>query len=203
MNWSHWIIRAGIGAMLSTAGWTAETRPLPEPPRPVRVCDPVCQLKAQDWAFSLLVETYREYRSNQIEADYQNRRLVIAKLSHLPDDVPVIHAQLRFVQELQKILGEAATADRGRELQLVHTQVANLLTAYACARKHDEQNLGVKVEPNLNPQRAARELKQYVASRPNLVTGNLSQVQPEPASAVLRDEPAVPADPNLLAEPCE
>jgi hypothetical protein len=160
-------------------------------------------LRSQDWAFSLLVETYREYRTNQIEEDYGKRTVAIGNLNRLTDEAPVIHVQLRFVQELQKILGNVAVADRGRGLQGVHTQVANLLTAYDCARKHDEEVLGVKVNKNVNTRVAARELKQYVAARPDLLAGNIAQTPTQPATTVLRDEPAVPADPNMLAETCE
>lgn len=167
-----------------------------------RSCDAVCQLRAQDWAFSLLVETYREFRSNQIENNYRRRLQVVAGFGQMPDDTTVIQAQLDFLRQLREILGELAQTERTRGLQLVHTQVANLNTVYDCARKHDEQALGFRVDKSVNLRRqAAQELKQYIAVRSDLLSGRSSA--PQAASAVLLDRPALPADPALLAETCD
>ena len=196
------------------------------PPRVAHSCDSVCQLHAQDWAFALLIETYREYRCNQIEAEYGRRTRAVAGLSAVPDDSGVVHAPLRFVQQLQELLGDVAAAERNRGLQLIHTQVNNFQSLYDCARKRDEEALGVMVAKTVDSRAVVRELKQYLVVQPDPVANTATpadahdlrhvmvvspkylsahamDAESEPASSLLFDEPAVPADPNLLLGPCQ
>ena len=39
----------------------------------IPAADPVAKLETQDFAFSLLIETYRQFQNNLIESDYQIR----------------------------------------------------------------------------------------------------------------------------------
>jgi hypothetical protein len=196
-GWAALIVLAALGGVRPARAAEVVASPSPA----ASSCDAVCQLRAQDWAFALLVETYREYRSNQIEKHYDRRLQMVATLGRTPDDTMAIEAQLQFLAQLREIFGDLAVTERTRGLQLVHTQVANLQTVYDCARKQDEQSLGLRVEKNVNPRQAARELKQYVATKSDLLGSRPPVTQP--AAAVLLDRPAVPADPNLLAETCE
>jgi len=195
-------------------------------PHPTNSCESVCQLHAQDWAFALLIETYREYRCNQVEVDYANRTRAMARLADAPNTNGIVHAPLRFVQLLQELLGEIAAAERNRGLQLIHTQVNNFQSLYDCARKNDELALGATVTNTVDNRSIAQELKKYVVLKPELLAKNTAPatarepkanlfvspkyltdhavaVPAEPASTLLYDEPAVPVDPNLLLTPCE
>jgi len=200
-----------------------DTQSANTPPLSPHSCDSVCQLRAQDWAFALLVETYREYRCNQIEDGYGKRTRAVASLANVPAYDGVVHVQLHFVQQLQEILGDIAAAERNRGLQLVHTQVNNLQSMYDCVRKRDEQALGVAVAKTVDSHVIARELKQYLVIQPESLTNTLfrddarelfvspkfltdhdsSQYETKPASTLLYDEPDVPVDRNLLLAPCE
>ena len=195
-------------------------------PHPTNSCESVCQLHAQDWAFALLIETYREYRCNQVEVDYANRTRAMARLAEAPNTNGIVHAPLRFVQLLQELLGEIAAAERNRGLQLIHTQVNNFQSLYDCARKNDELAIGTTVTNSVDNRTIARELKKYVVLKPELfaknstpataretrpnfivspkyLTDHAGSLPSEPASTLLYDEPAVPVDPNQLLTPCE
>ena len=195
-------------------------------PPPKSSCNSICQLHAQDWAFALLIETYREYRCNQIEVDYANRTRAVARMADAPNTNGIVHAPLRFVQQLQELLGEIAAAERNRGLQLVHTQVNNFQSLYDCARKDDELTIGATVAKTVDNRTIAQELKKYVVLKPDLfakntapatgrgatpnlfvspkyLTDHAGSVPSEPASTLLYDEPAVPVDPNQLLTPCE
>jgi len=218
---ASWLLLGGTTAVAAAASPVVQES-LP----PKSSCNSVCQLHAQDWAFALLIETYREYRCNQIEMDYANRTRALARLADAPNTNGIVHAPLRFVQVLQELLGEIAAAERNRGLQLIHTQVNNFQSLYDCARKDDELAIGATVTNSVNNHKIAQELKQYVVlkpelfakntapstareTRPNLfvspkyLTDHAGTVPSEPASTLLYDEPVVPVDPNLLLTPCE
>ena len=227
IRWLLLVAAAGSTLGLSRSAFGAVATHLGEDqPHSTNVCDSVCQIRSQDWAFALLIETYREYRCNQIEVDYANRTRAAANLAKIPDANGVVHAPLQFVQQLQELLGDIAAAERNRGLQLIHTQVNNFQTLYDCARKNDEQALGVSVAKTVDSRVVASELKHYVVLKPQApsrsadpadlrmpppslvvspkyLAAHAPDAETEPAGNLLYYEPSVPVDKNLLLTPCE
>jgi hypothetical protein len=172
-------------------------------PRIKNYCDPVCELKTQDSAFTLLVEAYRMFQSRQIEEDYQMRLQKAAGLAPSTETV-VLDADMKSVKILREWVKQLATKERDLRMEKLQVQVYNYGVAYNCVRKADEQRIGVKVPNPESPKIAQEELKRFkLIAVGGVASGRIMQVEAIPASVLFLDEPALPLPPNLLLDPCE
>src|SRR6266404_2091602 len=55
--------------------------------RITKYCDPVCEVQAQDSAFSLMIEAYRQFQGRQIQLDYEARLRAAAGLGKDADSL--------------------------------------------------------------------------------------------------------------------
>jgi len=197
-------------------GWTGDKAPVDEVgPRLKNYCDPVCELRTQDAAFALLVETYRQFHGNQIESDYSSRLHRAEKLE--PNTTGLV---IKDDSEAMKKLREFVIllAAKERELRFAHlqVQVENLRTAYNCARRTDEKATGHVVPSQVDLKGAAQQLREFVILAPGtLAKAELQRPKTVPANAVLLNtepfplptgqtvEGCTPEDPVVEVEPME
>lgn len=164
-------------------------------------CDPVCQLRTQDAAFALLVETFREFHSYQIEKDYNVRLQGAAKIGEdkgitIQDNSPVMWK----LREL--VVGLAGKEKELREARLT-VQVENLKTAYNCIRRRDEEKTGQSVPSQVNTREAAERLREYVIVQPGtMAKADLRNPRSVPAAAVLLDAPKKHLPEGQTVPPC-
>jgi hypothetical protein len=168
-------------------------------------CDSVCQMRAQDMAFSLLVETYRQFKSCQIEQQFQRRMTGAENLtSRDSKGSMVLKDDTETMRKLQEFVRGLAHTERTLELEHLQTEVVNFENAYNCIRREDEKQLGIKVANVVNLREAAKQLKDYsIVSQGAPATTDFQPGDPLPADMVLFDiEPASPA-PSQVIEGCD
>ena len=168
-----------------------------------KLCDPVCELRAQDGAFSLLVESYRQFQSYQIETDYQMRLRAADGMGNDRGSL-VIDAPSKGLQTLRQYIHALARMERDLRFEKLETDCKNFHAAYTCARKVDEDFLGETVPSAVDQRVAAQKLKDYCVVTPGaLAQANIKKAGCVPASTVLLDAPPVAPDAKRLIEPCE
>jgi hypothetical protein len=168
-----------------------------------KYCDPSCALQSQDQAFSLLIETFRQFESQQIESDYQARLRAASSLGDGRGSL-VIESRTRGMQTLRAFVLSLAKQEHDLRMQELETKVVNFRSAYNCARKQDEQAVGLIVPNKVDTRVAADRLKDFVIlSRGPLATTDLRQPQSVPLSAVLYDAPPATPFESQIIEPCE
>src|SRR6266446_2975753 len=89
-----------------------------------KYCDPVCELQAQDSAFSLLIEAYRQFQSRQIELDYESRLKAAAGLGAQADSL-VIGTTLNSTRTLRAWVEMLAEKERELRLEQLQTRVVS------------------------------------------------------------------------------
>ena len=168
-----------------------------------KFCDPVCELRSQDQAFSLLMETYRQFQCYQIESDYQTRLRQCAGLSEERGSL-VIDSSSSGLRTLRQFVLGLAKAERDLRMQKLETECANFHSAYGCARRIDEDYIGETVPTAVDQRFAAQKLKDYCVVTPGaLAKGDIRTAGCVPAGTVLLDAPTVQPDPKRLVESCE
>ncbi len=193
---------------LSVATQAASTNPagadnVPVSQRIQKYCDPVCELQAQDGAFSLLIEAYRQFQSRQIELNYESRLKAAAHLGQDPDSL-VIGTTLTSVQTMRAWIEALAEKERDLRLEQLQTRVANFTTVYHCARKADEIAVEQPVASKVNTRAAARQLMTWrLLTLGSPARANFQAVASRPAADIFLD--SAPADiwPEQLVGPCE
>ncbi len=132
------------------------------------------ELHKQDSAFALLVETYRQFQNNIIQADYSNRLNAAASLPEI---------------ETRKEVVALATQERDLRIKRLAAQLAVFTVAYDHARQHDEQVVGAPVRDRADTKTAAKKLRNFVVLAPatnSLPGADLLEILP--ASSVLIDK---------------
>jgi hypothetical protein len=167
-----------------------------------KFCDPVCELKSQDAAFTLLVEVYRQHQAFLIESDYQVR---LQYLRHPHDSTQwVIETNSEILRKIRDLIAQLALQERDYRLAKMETQVANFQAAYSCVRKLDEDAIGEKVPKNQDPDVARSAIKNLVVLSSHGIGQQGVKAEPgAPASTVLHDPLPGPTIRRDLVEPCE
>jgi hypothetical protein len=171
--------------------------------RITKYCDPVCELQAQDSAFSLLIEAYRQFQSRQIQIDYERRLRSAAELGNQPDSL-VIGTTLNSTRTLRQWVEVLAEKERDLRLEQLQTRVVNFATVYQCARKGDESALEEPVANKADAGAASRELKTLrVLALGSPASADLRTVVSRPAASIFLD--SAPAEPwqDEVVGPCE
>ena len=171
--------------------------------RITRYCDPVCELQAQDSAFSLLIEAYRQFQSRQIQIDYERRLRSAAELGNQPDSL-VIGTTLHSTRTLRQRVEVLAEKERDLRLEQLQTRVVNFATAYQCARRGDESALEKPVANKADAGAASRELKTLrVLALGSPASADFPTVVSRPAASIFLD--SAPAEPwqDEVVGPCE
>ena len=172
-------------------------------PRANKFCDPVCELRSQDAAFSLLMETFRQHQSFQIQSDYQVRVQQINSAKGLKE-VDYFESNTEGLKMLREFIFGLARQEHSLRMVKLETQCANLQAAYGCARKIDEDYVGEKVPKNLDREVAQQKLRELVIVSPGtLAKGDARHAPLIPASTVLLDPPPSPVNLDQLVEPCD
>jgi len=200
----YWRV-AGVAVLLVCVGvaCNAEDESSDVGSRLRRYCDPVCQIQSQDAAFSLLMETYRQFQSYQIQADYQERQRAIAGMRDGGDSL-VISSTSKGQQTLRTFMLALAQREYDLRMQKLQTEVVNFQSAYGCVRRMDEEEAGEPVSSRVDMRAAADQLKNFVIlSSGPLLRADLRSAKPVPASAVLVDAPPVEPNPQDVIDPCE
>lgn len=171
--------------------------------RITKYCDPVCELQAQDSAFSLLIEAYRQFQSRQIQIDYERRLHSAAELGNQPDSL-VIGTTLNSTRTLRAWVEALAEKERDLRLEQLQTRVVNFATAYQCVRKGDENALEQPVANKANAPTASRELKTLrVLALGSPSSADFQTVVSRPAASIfLESTPAEPWQDEVVG-PCE
>lgn len=168
-----------------------------------KFCDPACELKAQDSAFNLLVESFRQHQSYQIENDYQGR---LRQISTVKEDRAslVVRSETATMRTLRQLMFNLARQEREIRMAELETRVSNFEAAYSCVRKIDEDYVGEKVPKTSGREEARAMLKNFVAFRPGSIAGgDFARARVVPASSVLANPPAEPPLTEQLVESCE
>ena len=153
-------------ALVTLSGAAESRRPaVPPAAKPKMFCDPVCELRSQDAAFSLLVETFRQHQSYNIEIDYQYRVQAITE-KHNDRSEFFIESNSEGLKALRRLLYGMAKRERELRMSKLETQVENFQAANSCARKIDEDFVGEKVPKNLDRRVAQATLKEFVIMTP-------------------------------------
>jgi len=171
--------------------------------RITKYCDPVCELQAQDSAFSLLIEAYRQFQSRQIQIDYEQRLRTAAELGNRPDSL-VIGTTLNSTRTLRAWVQLLAEKERDLRLEQLQTRVVNFATAYQCARRGDESTLEEPVANKVDASTAVRELKTLrVLALGSPASADFQTVVSRPAASIFLD--SAPAEPwqDAVVGPCD
>jgi hypothetical protein len=184
----------------------AADRPLPRSSfvnSVAKFCDPACELRAQDSAFNLLVESFRQHQSYQIDHDYQGR---IRQISAVKEDRAglVVRSESQTMRTLRQLMLGLAQQEREVRMAELETRVSNFEAAYTCVRKIDEDYVGEKVPKKTGREEARAMLKTFVAFKPGSIAGgDFAHARAVPASSVLANPPAEPPIAEQLVESCE
>jgi len=171
--------------------------------RITKYCDPVCELNAQDSAFSLLIEAYRQFQSRQIQIDYESRLRAAAGLGAQADSL-VIGTTLNSTRTLRAWVEVLAEKERELRLEQLQARVVNFSSVYKCARKEDEAAIDQPVASKVNPETASEQLKTLrVLALGSPAKTDFQTVTSVPASTMFLDIPPVEVPASQLAEPCE
>jgi hypothetical protein len=193
-----------IGLGVSTLAGTSDDQTKSSP---ATSCDSVCQIKAQDMAFALLLETFREFKGCRIEQQYQTRlegAETLPTVDRKSGTSLVLKSDTEAMKKLQEFVRMLARTERNLEMEGLQTQIVNFENAYKCMRRVDETQLGITVSNTANLRVAAKQLKEFViVSQGVLSSTDFQPTAPIPADAVLLDvEPAIPS-PSGLIESCD
>ena len=190
-------IAGGIGPR----GAVADDRPAARSPS-VYLCDPVCELQSQDKAFALLLEVYRQYRSYQIESDFESRLRAALGLSEDRGSL-LIASSSKTLTALREWVLDVARQERQLRMGELSTQVLNFRTAYDCSRHLDMEEVGQIVASQVDTRAAARRLKTFQAMAVGVPNSpGSASLRIMNASTVLFD--AVPvAGEKAPVEPCD
>ena len=194
----------GLAARTQAASTSPRTvEPTAVAKRITNHCDPVCELRAQDSAFALLIEAYREFQSRQIELDYEARLRAAAGLGKDADSL-VIDTTLNSTRTLRAWIEVLAEKERELRLQQLQTRVANFTTAYHCARKDDELAVEQPVAIKPGPEAAARQLRTL---RPlalgSPIRANFRTLTSTPAADIFLDSAAAAVWQQQIIGPCD
>lgn len=171
--------------------------------RITKYCDPVCELQAQDSAYSMLIEAYRQFQSRQIQIDYEARLRAAAGMSEEHGSL-VIQTSLEGVRTLRAWVEALARKERDLRMEQLYTRVANFNTAYACARKLDEELIEADVPTRVDPKSAATKLKSLrIVALGSPAKADFRTVKSTPARKLFLDTQAVEVPPDQLIEPCD
>jgi hypothetical protein len=192
--WAVCVASVGVAAGVDDARIKSEIR---------KICDPVCELRSQDAAFSLLIEAYRQFQSHQIESDFEVR-LKAANAMGTERGSLVIASSLTGVQTLRSFVVMLAEKERDLRLERLQTQVANFRSTYGCARRVDEEELGVTVPASIDTRKAATKLRNFDIMAPGtLASANLRTPKSIAANTVLLDAPEVEPAEDQVIESCD
>lgn len=185
----------------STTPRSVDSSPVSQ--RITKYCDPVCELKAQDSAFSLLIEAYRQFQGRQIQIDYEARLRASAGLGKEADSL-VISTTLNSTRTLRAWVEVLAEKERDLRLEQLQTRVVNFSTVYNCARRSDAATLGQTVANKADPETAAERLKTLrVLALGAPSKADFQSVTSVPASTVFLDSPSANVLPDQIVQPCE
>jgi hypothetical protein len=192
------------GAVVAEAATNAQgVDASPVSNRITKYCDPVCELRAQDSAFSLLIEAYRQFQSRQIQIDYERRLRSAANLGNQPDSL-VIGTTLNSTRTLRAWVEVLAEKERDLRLEQLQTRVVNFATAYQCVRKEDETALEEPVANKGDAPAAARELKTLrMLALGSPVSADFQTVVSRPAASIFLDSPPTEPWQDEVVGPCE
>ena len=168
-------------------------------------CDSICQLKAQDMAFALLLETFRQFKGCRIEQQYQSRLQTAESLPERKLDTQMVFkSDSEAMKKLQEFVRMLARSEHDLEMEGLQTQVVNFENAYNCIRRTDEAQLGIIVTNGVNLRAAAKKLKEFViVSQGAPSSSDFQPTDPIPAETVLLDvEPSIPSESQLI-EACQ
>ena len=192
---------AGTGQAASTNPRNTDSSPVSK--RITKYCDPVCEVQAQDSAFSLLIETYRQFQGRQIQLDYESRLRAAAGLGKEADSL-IIGATLNSTRTLRAWIEVLAEKERDLRLEQLQTRVVNFTTAYQCARKGDELAADQPVPSKVDMPAAAQQLKTLrLLALGSPTKADFQRVTSTPAADIFLD--TAPAKPwqQAVVGPCD
>jgi hypothetical protein len=168
-----------------------------------KICDPVCELRSQDAAMSLLLEAYRQFQSHQIESDFEGRLKAANAMSQERGSL-VIASSSTGVQTLRAFVVMLAEKERDLRFEQLQTQVVNFRSAYGCARRIDEEQLDTTVPTAIDTRKAASKLRNFNIIAPGtLARANFRSPRAISASTVLLDAPEVEPAQDQVIESCD
>ncbi len=139
---------------ISTLRADSVTENTPNPQETPKFRNPAAELRNQDSAFALLMESYRQIQTRLIQNDYEAR---LQAAQHLDD----------FKARRQVI--SLAKQERELRLQKLTGQLTNMNSGYTHARYVDEREAGVTVPVSVDTRVAAKQLQNFVVITPESV----------------------------------
>lgn len=194
------VAQAGLAAESSRGG---DLRMPAQPTRSSKFCDPICELRSQDAAFSLLVETFRQHQSYRIDTEYRERLRAATEAGREKAGF-FFESDTEGLRMLRQFIYGMAKQEAQLRMAKLETQVANLQAAYSCVRKIDEDYIGEKVAKNLDSRVAQEKLRDFVILSPGTIAKvGSAETRSVPANLVLLNSPPGPANNEDVINPCD
>jgi hypothetical protein len=111
----------------------------------------VAELRGNDHAFALMIESYRQIQELMIEGDY-NKRVELANAIANPKE--------------RDRISKMALDERNMRLTKLEQTLQGFHTAYSSSRKDDERKTGEKIAVTASSESAASQLKTFVPFQP-------------------------------------
>lgn len=194
----RWIVGVTMTVLVGSGTISADDKPSVTT-RILKYCDPVCELQAQDMAFALLLEAYRQNQAYRIQSTYEARLNAASAMSEAHGSL-LIQSDSEGLKTLRAWIMELAEQERKLAFEQLHRDVERLKIAYGCARRADEQLLGATVPAKMDTAAAGARLGQMtVIADGSFTAADLKLVRPGSHRTVFFDA----ADPSLPAEGIE
>jgi hypothetical protein len=160
---------SALAALFCTSASAVELRT--ENQSVARTSHLVAELRTRDSAFSLLIETFRQFQNCLIQCDYETRLRAAKSIAD-----PKAHRQVIWL------------AQQERELRCnkLNRQLATLSTTYNYSRAGDEREAGQSVPSTVDMKSAANRLDDFVIITPASAEAD-TPAPVIPARAVLLD----------------
>jgi hypothetical protein len=144
--------------------------------------DAAIELRNQDGAFSLLIESYRQIQGELVESDYKARLQAAV--------------QLRDPEKKREVIALAAQ-ERDLRFARLAKQLVNLSGAYELIRRSDGRRAGIVVPSTVDTEFAAAKLRKFVP----LAVLLPSQQEITRIIRVAHTANSVPSQPNAPSKP--
>ena len=163
----------------------------------------MCELQVRDTAFSMLMEAYRQFQSYQIEQDFQARLRSASAMNEGDQGSLMIDTQSKSLQTMRAWVEELARKERELRMHQLSSRVTNFRTAYNCARRLDESEIGYAVSSRVDMRSAASQLKNLRIVALGATTAKLRTAESSSAAALFIDAEVVDVPAEKLIAPCE
>jgi hypothetical protein len=123
------------------------------------------RLRTQDQMFALLMATYYEVQSDQIDRDYE-RRLNISASESRDDMGLVLYSPLmKAEKQLPNVYRTLVVKERELRMSRMAKNMTDLLDLYQSSRLGDQKEIGMSIPSAVDMETATKQVKRFLAGR--------------------------------------